>query len=255
MKYFFVFNLVTFTSLLLCGCPDSPDTIKPDPCEGVKPVVANFDTYEDLTDFKNGTVRTKTDTFVHETGVTFKAEEDYDTYEWHIGYDDRVWTKKEFHLGFPDTEVKDGESILVTFIGRRKVNKECLPNDDGVDTLKKKIVIRSQKNSKVFGKYIGGFTSNPKDTFTVEVLLRDEYSIIINNINRGFFDDSETGMFSKDLGYTSMSFYHDGFSISHGLVPVRGYMRLLPNNQDSIIIDYEENRDKIKRIFMGRRVK
>ncbi|MEY3386569.1 MAG: hypothetical protein RIR53_1380, partial [Bacteroidota bacterium] len=79
-------------ALSACG---SPTVVVPDPCEGAQRVTARFTIYEVL---QSGTIA-PSDTLANGVAL-FAADERYDSYEWQIGSDSRVWTVSRFSLRF-----------------------------------------------------------------------------------------------------------------------------------------------------------
>ena len=252
-------------AIAFSGCPDD---IVVDPCAGAEPVTARFSTYEVVYGTGDGTGDkkahlAKTDTFIYVNPVRFEADERYDSYEWHIGYDDRIRTDSAFSLNFSPSQVPELVPLPITFIGRRKPRTDCYPDDDGVDTAKRFIVFRYPADAKILGSYLGHHSDeNPLDTFTVDIFWKSVDFLAVRNINRGFMDDC-TKLFSpvtRDIGNVSLGFSIYGTSRVCGLLSIDGSMWLLPNNRDSIIIDYiqtDRAGDDIShhKVFTGRRIR
>jgi hypothetical protein len=265
MKNKIILILLFFGAVVFVGCPDS---VVVDPCAGAEPVTARFSTYEVVYGTGDGTSDkkahlAKTDTFIYLTPARFAADERYDSYEWHIGYDSRVRTDSAFTLSFSSTQLPADEPLSIMFIGRRKPRTDCFPNDDGIDTATRFIVYRNAADAKILGSYLGHHADeNPLDTFTVDIFWKSDIFLAVRNINRGFMDDCTklTSRVSRDIGNVSMGFSIYATVPTCGLLSLDGYMRLLPGNRDSIIIDYiqtDRAGDGIShhKVFTGRRIR
>ncbi len=246
-------------AVVFSGCPDN---IVVDPCAGAEPVTARFSTYEIVYGKRDNKAHlARTDTFIYSTPVRFAADEHYDSYEWHIGYDDRYRTDSAFSLNFSSTEVQERVPLPITFIGRRKPRTDCFPDDDGIDTARRFIVFRNHWDAQLLGSYLGHHTDeNPLDTFTVDIFWKTVDFFAVTNINRGFMDNcfKSSSAVQRDFGNVSMGFQNMGSAIGCNLHDLDGYA-LLTTNRDSIIIDYiqtDRAGDGIShhKVFTGRRI-
>lgn len=262
MKNKFIQILLLLGAVVFVGCPDD---VVVDPCAGAEPVTARFSTFEVVYGLYNNPKPNlaKTDTFIYVNPVRFAADERYDSYEWHIGYDDRIRTDSAFSLNFGPSQVPELVPLPITFIGRRKPRTDCYPDDDGVDTAKRFIVFRYPKDAKILGSYLGHHSDeNPLDTFTVDIFWKSDIFLAVRNINRGFMDDCTkvSSPVARDIGNISMGFHIYATVPTCGLLSLEGYMQLLPNNRDSILIDYiqtDRAGDGIShhKVFTGRRIR
>lgn len=96
------------------------------------------------------------------SSVTFKASEKYDSVNWTIGNDERVFKEKQVSLIFENPEL-----IKITLIGF--INSAYHFSGRKIDTVVKQVEIRNARNSFIVGRYKGIRTSNPSDTFTIEI--------------------------------------------------------------------------------------
>jgi len=259
MRCRIVFVIATL-AVALSGC-GSPTVVVPDPCEGAQRVTARFTIYEVL---RSGTIA-PSDTLANGVAL-FAADERYDSYEWQIGSDSRVRTESRFSLRFPGREVVYGEPIPIRFIGRRKPDTTCFPDDDGVDTAYRYMVPLPETRSPLIGSYHGAHVDDPADTFTVTIyaLFHDSgktffSDVAMRNINKGCSDresnliDSSYAINDKDFGATIMEFDGDGsYRIADGCLNPKGIARL--KGRDTIEIDYVYDEARIPKKFIGRRV-
>ncbi len=257
MRCRILFAIATL-AVVLSGC-GSPTVVVPDPCEGAQRVTARFTIYEVL---QSGTIA-PSDTLANGVAL-FAADERYDSYEWQIGSDSRVWTGSRFSLRFPGREVVYGEPIPIRFIGRRKPDTTCFRGDDGVDTAYRYMVPLPPTRSPLLGSYHGAHVDDPADTFTVTIYVRyiegtkDNFcSVVMRNINKGCSDTNGvdcTAVNDKDIGATIMEFDGNGaYLTGTGCLSPKGIARL--KGRDTIEIDYVYDRARIPKKFIGRRVK
>lgn len=234
--------------LSLAACTD--ESTPPDPCAGISEVKARFTVKEVVSTYKF-----ETDTFVSNQSVEFAAAERYDSYEWHIGSDARIWTDSAFRLGFPAREVTLGAPLPITLIAKRAPNISCTPTDDGVDTLTKHIVIILDYDSPILGEYKGVHTDSPLDTFNVRIYFRNPDYLVMQNINRGCQDT--VGRFSsyirKELGATVMTFDGGGVYDTTGCKNPKGVLFL--DNYTDVRIEYEYDLDRKKAVYVGKKIK
>lgn len=251
---------------IVFGC-GTHTVVTPDPCEGARPVTARFTIYEVL---RSGT-KAPSDTTVNGM-VLFAADERYDSCEWQIGSDTRIRTGSAFTLRFPGREVVYGEPIPIRLIARRKPDKTCFPDDDGVDTAYRYLVPLPPTRSPLLGSYHGAHVDDPTDTFTVTIYVtyRDPAtktalcSVVMKNINKGCSDTERGSCFAvndKDFGATIMEFDGNGsYRVADGCLNPKGIARL--KVRDTIEIDYvytvapfTSDEARIPKKFIGRRVK
>jgi len=176
-------NLTTYIALLImvalfsassckkCQDPANPDCENYDPCYGKTPFEADF-TIEEVIRVGTGGALGQTDTsYVSDTIVSrsngdvkarFTANGDYDTYHWQIGSDPTVYTTKSFTQFFPNPV-----NVWVTLIATRTPNTSCFPNDDGIDTIRKRLVAVPESQSLVFGNYWGNSTQKPDSNYAI----------------------------------------------------------------------------------------
>ena len=160
MQLFFI-GLLGFS---MVGCHGCKEPVMPDPCEGVEEVTADFKMEYSMgynEDERWFTADTVTTTFT----VRFSALGHYDKVEWKVGSDPRVFTSRSFSLYF-DTPA----TVLVRMIGYREPNVNCFPDDDGVDTIFRQLVVIPQAESLLVGDYDGYFLSAPDSSFVLSII-------------------------------------------------------------------------------------
>jgi hypothetical protein len=154
---------------------------KEDPCKGQSEVLAEFSIEEALdgpepdnsTEGSSTTRYFESDTIIANHIVRFTARQDMDENYWKIGTDPKQWDTKSFTLRFSDPVEVD-----VMLVGKRKVKKECFPNDDGIDTVIKHLVVLpspfnfpgpppTNVNYPMIGSFEGHDTENPEINYTI----------------------------------------------------------------------------------------
>jgi hypothetical protein len=180
-KLFFLTLLLAL--IILTGCPDDP--VRPDPCEGKKPVTAEIKVFQKVAATADHNADwIETDTLPVEKIVLFEAGGDYQYYEWQImGDTTRYFTKnKSFLFNEPWGE------LTIRLIVKSEANINCFPDDDGIDTAYKKILVVNKADLAIVGSYLGYHEDNPTDTFSVEIKYEaGNRGMVMYNINRGCF--------------------------------------------------------------------
>lgn len=210
--------LLSAVSLLLVSadCNKNPDF---NPCEGKEPFAADFTIEE-----KVGDTSFVTDKALAPGYVFFKAQGDYDSVRWIIGGPQNTSTKLQHVLYFENPE----GSINVTFIGYRKPDTQCFPNDNGIDTVQKTFtVIRRDQNADIVGNFFGYNESNPADTFTVSVIYYDDvWGYFVKNLPKNCPGYTTVGeAYPRNIGL-NVAVGNSGFEIDDNSVvcsTVKGY--------------------------------
>jgi hypothetical protein len=155
-----------------CDDPANPDCFNYDPCFNQTEVSADFEMAEILGSIVglDTIIYIETDTALRGNFVRFRAAQLADRYEWHVGSDPRVFNSQEFRLFF-----QDPTQLLITLIVERKANTDCFPNDDGLDTLTKRLVIVPKEQSAIVGTYRGSTTANPNEIYELTFFKRNIY--------------------------------------------------------------------------------
>lgn len=143
-KLFFLTLLLAI--ILLTGCPDDPVGPKPDPCEGKKPVSAEFDIMESNY-WGQDKYYSKSDTILYANIGNFIAKEENATYQWRIGNDDREFSSSKVSLRFLEIT----GNIPVKLIVNKAPDTICFPGDDGIDTITKILYVKKFTESDMIG--------------------------------------------------------------------------------------------------------
>lgn len=169
----------------LLGCKKEPckDVSNPacenyDPCYGKKPVSAEFDILEVTANGNSIAIRPGKDTFIA-TYLQFVASEPNATYEWRIG--SKIYTQQSFELNFSTAPANI--PIYITLKVKKQPNQGCFPDDDGVDSITRRIVPMGYKEY-AFHRYHGYRDNNPQDTFTFSIRLDSStYETVFDNFH------------------------------------------------------------------------
>jgi hypothetical protein len=157
--------LLLLVLLLYVSCKDD--------CKNQTSTSADFDIETLFSDFtKDEYINVVNDTVRKGATVRFKAKDSTATYEWQLGTDPRKFTNQTVSLEF-DVE----ETIQVRLIVKKAIDKQCFPNDDGIDTVQKSFVVVDQTFAPIgVGQVLeGSVTSRPTEVF--QIVLRDDLSV------------------------------------------------------------------------------
>ncbi|MFM2267474.1 MAG: hypothetical protein RL757_915 [Bacteroidota bacterium] len=213
-----------------CEDPANPECSNYDPCYGVAKTSADFKIEE-----RTGSYWVETDTVDRYSSIRFTAIQDGESYRWLIGADE--YNEKSFSL----TSFPHDTWVGVTLIIQRTPNKNCHPNDRGIDTVYRRFYvwppwvgpdptgrfIMIQNPYPIHGSYYGGLKSNPSNKFEVTVKDSNEitrgasYRVDIVGVMAGIpspdYDSRKighffsSGAFADDDTPTAMSIRCDGY--------------------------------------------
>lgn len=147
--------------------------------------------------------------YINYTYVTFKANNPSAlSYEWQVGNNSTSQTSKEFSLYFLDSV----SQMPVRLIMKSKPNKNCIPNDDGIDTIVRYLNIKNKLPHPMWGKYYGFSSEAPNDYFIIEidtaqfpitVFGESVLAEVVYNLPKG---KTKPFAFGKDLGSASFCY-------------------------------------------------
>lgn len=242
---------------LFSCCKDEPKCQDPtkiecenyDPCYSIKPISASFKILETVSGYAPYWQNYDTDTLAS-SYASFVADIEGAEYKWEIGA--KTYTDKSFSQSF--IGVADKTVIPVTLIVKKQPNKGCNPNDDGVDTVTRKLVIRNE--CKLFSfyetyKFQGSYTDSPKDVFTmsfyVDTSTLTSYNVI-NPLLKGYRYHESSG---TTFGYRQIAFRSDAEPSPVG----RAFLK--PNDSLEVYFEYQLPLTEPKKFktFLGRRVR
>lgn len=225
----------TLIIILLAGsCRRNPQEVPVDPCKDRTSFKAAFTIEE-----KVGDTSYVTDKALAPGYVFFKAKGAYDSIRWYIGGTQNTSTNTNHVLYFQNPE----GPVDVTFIGYKKPDINCFPNDKATDTMRQTITILPRDNKAgIVGRFLGYNESNPADTFTVEisyVIYNGFGSYYVKNLPKGC-PGYTAGNIERpnDVGLEIAAGY-SGFRVNEGskmCATVTGYGFL--RGKDSIKINY-----------------
>jgi hypothetical protein len=254
-------SAVGLVALQLTSCDRSTE---PDPCSLLEPASADFIVGESF--FGTDTV-INSDTIRRGRSIIFKAlgrkgkEMDYETYEWKIGNDPRVFTQKVVSLLFNDAN--EIQPLTVTLTVKDQVLAGCFPDGGGQAVLTKQYVLVPRSTSVVFGDYEGALDENPNEKFIVSVRICQFGDICTVNINRGCNNHADPPLSGSrirpEIAYRAM-FIDSGTTFFEGCDNPKGWLYFGKSIND-VIIQYTTS-DPANRTgprkrhrFTGRRIK
>lgn len=153
-----------------CDDERNPDCENYNPCAGSLPTSADFMVEESpLREFNQLAKTTLScDTVLTINDVFFTARQDFSSYDWSMLEDANFKRNtRSFRIWF----LKPG-SFHLRLIGRRAASA-CLPGDDGVDTVIRKILVLDGKYNQILGRWWGANQSSPADTFSLYAKITD----------------------------------------------------------------------------------
>ncbi len=246
-----------------------------DPCIVQKPTSADFRAYTifeypiygENKEISTTNIKVEAEEFFFGYNpVTFEAiDSTADEYNWKVGLSDEVYTQRKFSLIFKRPDVQPGELINIQLIVKKKPNKECFPDDDGVDTVTKAIRFISGEQSPFIGRFYGADDKDPNNFYTIEI--KSQYFPQIDETYNVLYGLNKT---TCDVPIASV-----GGNTKYALlreIPVRlpdclpffilngnGLATLSDDKQDITIeylprTNYTDPNSKIKKIFKGKRV-
>jgi hypothetical protein len=161
-----IFCLIGFSSCDNNECFDEANPLceNYNPCLQERETSANFSIYDCITCHSPDSLMRETDSSFGGL-VIFEAHEELESYEWTIGTDARVFREKRVSLTF----FGFSGIVEVQLVGRKSVNANCFPDDDGIDTIRKTLVIVEPDYERPFinKEYIGYNESEPDSIFTI----------------------------------------------------------------------------------------
>ncbi len=226
------FFLSVFFFVILYSCKKEKSVITKTNCTQ-NLTIKYFDILERVAD-----TLLSTDAALTSGSVTFKASEKYDSVQWIVGNDPRVFKEKQFSLIFGTPEI-----INTTLIGFISKQYQC----DGkqIDTISKRLEILPARNSFLTGKYKGIRASNPADSFIVEIKQVNEPTwyedYFIYNFPKGC--NARFPPYPNDAGYL-ISAGAKNFRMRNALPAIQECLfevygtGSLRRNNDSLIIDF-----------------
>ncbi|MBY0477902.1 MAG: hypothetical protein K2Q24_09680 [Chitinophagaceae bacterium] len=216
----FIFTLTIYSS-----CRKKNDN----PCQGKTKPSGQFVMKEMI-----GDTAFIADTIFRDNYVQFQALDRYESIVWKLGADPRVWTDSTFSLSF----INELGQLSVNFVGKKSPNTLCFPNDNGTYSTAKNLTMVEQVEkpyvtiSPLVGKYMGYFTDNPSDTFTVRMEYFDstKYDASITGAkNFYWFSNMPKGF----AGTTSASYVYK--ELQNGLSVEMGYKCFVFGTGSSIV--------------------
>jgi len=258
-KLFLFFLLLTFLYSCKEDCPEEID-----PCD-VYPSEFNIITSQEKRTPCTGDPKVEFgdyeeyfyDTFAITPAlrIQFKTNFEFDSVKWQLGDDLTIYAQSQPIIDFS----RPSQEVQVTCIGWRKVNSECFGiNDDGVDTITKKISIFHIDDAPIFGTF-KGTNEGENDSFMVHLgrdTLQDD---IIGEYYLNFFQGlpKYSTYKIKNLEYkwfTCQGTSSNGHITPDGLSVCHINATLNRQNQDIISISWMTN-NEIPRTFRGIRIK
>jgi hypothetical protein len=153
-------------------------------CDCAKEVSADFLMEEMSTGNTNFARYTNTDTICNYKNVRFTALEENAEYTWYIGAE--VIHEKTFTRYFPNL---GGQNVQIKLVVKKKPNTICLSNDDGIDSIKKYLIVSTNTSYSDTSYLLEGVfrlkNPNQNDSVDIKVDFRhsSNYSFLLDLFN------------------------------------------------------------------------
>lgn len=237
-----------------CFDPQNPDCEDYDPCFGLSGTSADFDMISCINCNYSDSLMRKADTIMGGL-VYFEAQESLDTYTWKVGSDPRIFTEKRFRLRFSDFK----GPINIQLVGTKRINPNCFPDDDGIDTVNKILYVTGGLPDSLIpitGVFEGYDESEPDSIYQIEHRISDiTWSYGLDHFPKKC-DRPENWLIGTVLGYTSFKISNrNGEYFPECGHPI-GYGDLQADRK-TLIIHYQvtENNRRIDKKFIGTKIK
>lgn len=249
-------GLIFMIALTTSGCkrcddPGDPECKNYDPCYGQTEVSAEFVMGNTFTNQWHPTLQ---DTFLISDTVLqnlpmveFRGPDGYDSYEWRIGQDNRIFTDQDIALLFTDPE----PLLKVQLIVKRNLDLVCFPGEDGRDTVVKYLTVIPFQDAAIIGSYRGVLASEPTDSFDIYIKQHPQFidpGYFLFEINRGCIPEhfSMLGRLGHEvfIQSTSDQYFEGG---CHGVVA----WAFLDSTHRFINIDYKTRKPFHRDQFHG----
>ena len=248
------------------GCGPDPES----PCNNKKPVSADFITSEKWLSIDT---LFDDDTLLTGRTLTFKAKNEYQTYEWKIGDDPRVFTTRSVSLFFE--KLSSPKTLEIKLKVKDSFLESCFPNK-GADSLTKRIVLLPSTASATFGNYEGSLDEDPTNKYVITIRFCQpgvNGFICTNNIDKGCdnkFYTSDPFPYINDFDYSYRVMKIGGSNSTNFFNAASGYPKLncndpkgwlyFDNSVNNVIIDYttgdfnDRKSPRKKHRFIGKRI-
>ncbi len=166
-------------------CDDDPPPVPNDPCANIARFnKSNMRIYMEGPSLFDSVGRLYSDTIwmgenpifpdsVTGYGIKFRLNGTFDSVKWKVGQDFRTFTAPAFGLNF-NGNIDPYERIDVQAVVFRKPRPDCIPNDNGRDTIKNHFVLVptsyiENRRVALLGLYNGYIVGKESDTFTIKI--------------------------------------------------------------------------------------
>jgi hypothetical protein len=166
--YFPVLAMLVWGGCNRCEDPANPECKNYDPCYGQGTVSAEFTTEEGSTFWPHRLPVFRS--VLASNRLVLRAVQELDSYEWQVGAEPTPRTGREITVSFG--WVAYGR-VPIRLIARGTPNLACDPDDDGIDTVTREIMVLDREESPISGRFFGRHTHLPAEQgFEVEIKVR-----------------------------------------------------------------------------------
>jgi len=233
-----------------------------DPCPSSSTrTSADFTVAQVVTNFETNYYNLNCDTCVQGELQFSLKDNSAESVKWKIGSDTTTFTKKSFNLNFPDSIL----TLPITCIVRKSPNTKCFPDDDGVDTVTKVIVIKGFYNRLYFGTFHGYNIDSPSQYFDIKLSKKDTTNqcdvcsgcndyLNVHNLPEGLDDPRVCLLPDCDGTYKSFKITTNSSSLGN---QIDGIGSIDDANHNKVTINYsyipKGSSNRINKTFIGYR--
>lgn len=166
---------LAFSACKKCYDETDPECENYDPCWDKPATSADFTMYETFVFTLDDGFKYETDTFCGDTQrILFKAtQEGMSSYKWLMGSEIEEREGDSLFLHFSRDRVPPHGTIDIRLAVSNDVDKNCHPNDKGVDTIVHQITLLPDSASLMIGKYEGYMEDTPDEVYQIAIEFLD----------------------------------------------------------------------------------
>ncbi|MEQ8706148.1 MAG: hypothetical protein RIC19_19610 [Phaeodactylibacter sp.] len=216
-----------------CYDPTDSSCANYDPCWEKEAVSAGFVMEERVAHF-DSVWHIPTDTILEGGILRLRALQPADSIRWQMSGDPRTWDSEELRMQFGGSE-----SLEISLTLWREPDTLCFPDDDGIDSLTRRLTVVPHPEAAIIGRYRGATDANPDEPYELEIFWRESTpsashaTIQITGIHPGCNNTFDFNVItSVGSGYLAYAFWRGSLETTTGCSAPQGIARLSANRQE-----------------------
>lgn len=188
-----------------------------------------------------------TDTMLVGNQLRLRPLQPADSLRWHFSSDPRVWVDQELLIRINFTA-----ELEVTLILWRQPDTLCFPDDTGVDTVRRRLVVVPEWEAAVIGRYYGATDARPNEHYEVEIYwvesnhLATHAHLRITGVHPGCNNTLTYNAVSRiGPGYLAYAFFENSAETTTGCMAPQGIAWLSADHREITVRFRMRNPDKI----------